>query len=106
MAVSPDGQRLATAGADGSCDIASTKDGARVQSFAGHEDRVLGVAFSPRDGRWLLDLLARQDGSSVGHHDRPRSRRLAAARACMVGLVGGLLAPTKSRSSPPVRTAK
>jgi WD40 repeat protein/serine/threonine protein kinase len=54
VAVSPDGQRLATAGADKLVQIANTKDGSRVRSFAGHEDRVLGVAFSPRDGRWLL----------------------------------------------------
>ncbi|MGD9723904.1 MAG: protein kinase [Pirellulales bacterium] len=53
-AVSPDGKLIATAGADGIVKIARAADGALEQTLKGHEDRVLDVAFSPRDGRWLV----------------------------------------------------
>jgi WD40 repeat protein len=54
VAVSPDGGRIATGGGDGLVRIARTSDGAAAGTLAGHEDRVLDVAFSPGDGRWLL----------------------------------------------------
>ena len=53
VAVSPDGQTLATAGADGKVRLFKSADGTAVHTLSGHEDRVLGAAFSPQDGRWL-----------------------------------------------------
>ncbi len=54
VAVAPDGQTIAAAGADGVVQLASVANGAVLHRLAGHEDRVNSVAFSPRDGRWLL----------------------------------------------------
>ena len=51
--------------------VASAADGAIIQSLTGHQDRVLDVAFSPRDGRWLLsasrDKTARVWDTTTGH---------------------------------------
>ena len=54
VAVSPDSRYLATAGGDGVVRISNAKDGSAVRSLSGHQDRVLGVAFSPHDGRFLV----------------------------------------------------
>ncbi|HEX3725662.1 MAG TPA: hypothetical protein VHV08_05440, partial [Pirellulales bacterium] len=54
VAVSPDGRLVATAGGDGLVRLSNADDGKFVRTLAGHTDRVLGVAFSPVDGRWLL----------------------------------------------------
>ncbi len=54
VAVSPDGQKIATAGANGIVQLANASDGKVLSRLSGHEDRVHHVAFSPRDGRWLL----------------------------------------------------
>ncbi len=71
VAVSPDGATVATAGDDGFVHVASAKDGSLVHKFRAHGDRVLGVRFSPRDGRWLLtcsrDKTARLWDAATGH---------------------------------------
>ena len=54
VAVSPAGDLIAAAGESGMARVFRASDGAFVRDFKGHTDRVLDVAFSPRDGRWLL----------------------------------------------------
>ena len=50
--------------------ISSAKDGKLLRTLEGHADRVLGAAFSPHDGRWLLtcsrDKTARVWDMSTG----------------------------------------
>jgi WD40 repeat protein/serine/threonine protein kinase len=52
VAVSPDGKRLASAGADGTVKLWDAATGQVLATLRGHTGRVLGVAFSP-DGRQL-----------------------------------------------------
>jgi hypothetical protein len=52
VAFSPDGERLASAGADGAVRVWAAADGERVAELRGHAERALAVAFSP-DGRLL-----------------------------------------------------
>jgi WD40 repeat protein len=54
VAISPDSQLLAVGGDNGIVRVLRVADGSLVHELAGHGDRVLGLAFSPRDGRWLL----------------------------------------------------
>jgi len=54
VAVSPDSRLLATAGGDGIVRIWNTQDGSAVRSLSGHQERVSGVAFSPKSGRYLV----------------------------------------------------
>ncbi len=74
-AVSPDGQFIATGTRDGSVHIARAVDGRPVRQWQAHRDRVLGVAFSPRDGRWLLtcssDRTARLWDTATGDEVAP-----------------------------------
>jgi WD40 repeat protein len=51
---SPDGKLVATGGGDGLVRIARVDNGKVIQTLRGHTDRVLDVAFSPLDGRWLV----------------------------------------------------
>jgi WD40 repeat protein len=53
LAVSPDGTKLAVGGEFGVVAVKQLADAAAVHELAGHRDRVLGLAFSPRDGRLL-----------------------------------------------------
>ena len=52
VAFSPDGERLASAGGDGTIKIWNSRTGGLVQSFPAHTDWVVSVAFHP-DGKHL-----------------------------------------------------
>ena len=52
LALSPDGQRLATGDAEGGAQVWDAQDGSARLELTGHDDWVTGVAFSP-DGRRL-----------------------------------------------------
>ena len=52
VAFSPDGERLASAGGDGTVKIWNSRTGKVIQTFAAHTDSVVSVAFHP-DGKHL-----------------------------------------------------
>jgi WD40 repeat protein len=52
VAVSPDGQRLASVGRDFIVHLWDLKTGKHLQRFSGHRRATIGIAFSP-DGQWL-----------------------------------------------------
>src|SRR5205823_5199668 len=54
---SPDGERLASAGADGSVKVWNSRTGKVTQEFKAHEKAACGVAFHP-DGRHLASAGA------------------------------------------------
>ncbi|MEX0977524.1 MAG: hypothetical protein WDZ48_01655, partial [Pirellulales bacterium] len=70
VAVSHDGRLVATGAGDGVVRIFRVEDGKVLHELKGHLDRVLSVAFSPRDSRWLLsssrDHTARVWDASAG----------------------------------------
>jgi WD40 repeat protein len=52
VAFSPDGQRIASAGADHSAKVWDALTGHELLTLRGHDEPVIGVTFSP-DGRYL-----------------------------------------------------
>ncbi|MFO0954736.1 MAG: WD40 repeat domain-containing protein [Isosphaeraceae bacterium] len=62
LAISPDGQRLATAHADGEVRLWDLHGRQLLLTLRGHARPARGVAFTP-DGRWLLSLA---EGPDVG----------------------------------------
>jgi WD40 repeat protein len=57
VAFSPDGERLASAGGDGTIKIWNSRTGGLVQSFRAHTDWVVSVAFHP-DGKHMASRSA------------------------------------------------
>ena len=75
VAFSPDGERLASAGGDGTVKIWNSRTGTVIQSFPAHTDAVVSVAFHP-DGRHLASPGADRTGEGLGlDGDRPAGVR-------------------------------
>jgi WD40 repeat protein len=85
LAFSPDGERLASAGADRTVQVWRLGDGERVQLFEGHADAVLGVAFSP-DGKLLASAGADRTVRLWDTADGRCLRTLAGHEAAVEGL--------------------
>ena len=101
VAFSPDGSRLATAGADQVVAIWETASARKLFTLPGHGSEVWGVAFSP-DGKRLATAGADQNSSSGTW---PTGRRLSRSAATRAWCVGWRLAPTGADSVPPATMA-
>ena len=74
VAVSPDGERIASAGQDGACGVWNAESGQEILTLTGHESAVTSVEFNPDGTR----LATGSDDSTVRllehHHRTGRSR--------------------------------
>jgi WD40 repeat protein/serine/threonine protein kinase len=62
VAFSPDGARLATAGADGVAKVWDAETGEELLAFTNHTDGLSNVLYSP-DGRWIATSSYREDAT-------------------------------------------
>src|SRR5262249_16450972 len=60
LAFRPDGEQIATAGADGTVKVWDARAGTVIRTLRGHKAYVFRVAFRPPDGRYLASASADQ----------------------------------------------